>query len=384
MGNIRRLYQRARTSSGDSPRRGDIPYLANVTFPGQVIAIELTRMGDVISSLQAVRWMAAHWPGARFSYFVGDQYAGLLQSLTLPPAIEVFPARHSLVGLGNAIRAARRLNADLACSMSPSKRNTALARGSGAACMVGYFAFRGTRVQHLTRTLVMARGIQLKRPIAYGREHLEERALKICDALGIVREGELPDLDIEPRRREIIGRSLVLRKVVPLNEYVVIHPFAGWKFRSWPLHSFRQLAAMVTRTLGVEVVFLFSPDDTLEEPAREAFAGHRWYCSDNLTESAVVIRNARLFVGNDSGPMHLAALLGVDRVGLYGPAPPELTGPRSGRSTYLYKPIACSPCDQMTCVRPDRSCLSFITPDEAFEAVKGSLGSSNLRVRAHV
>jgi ADP-heptose:LPS heptosyltransferase len=99
----------------------------------------------------------------------------------------------------------------------------------------------------------------------------------------------------------------------------------------------------------------------------------RFFPSEDLVTSAVVIAGARTFVGTDSGPLHLAALLGRKVVGLFGPSPPRLTAPGVEGGVFLYSSVACSPCSQRSCVAPDDWCMDRIQINGVFEAVAQSV-----------
>ncbi len=350
---------------------------------GPVIVAELTRMGDALSALGAVRIMAAQWPHTRLHFFVDSRYAHLLQSLNLSANISVHPVEHSIAGLAQGIRSGRKIRPRLACSMSASKKNSLLVRASGAHHRVGYLAFSGSRVPHLLQTPVQSVGLAPQRSLVYGNENIEERSLKVCDALGLERDGDLPALEIVKEKHEYLRRILSNRGVLPRGDYAVLHPCAGWEYRNWGLDRYRRLAELIVDSLGLDIVFLSSKEDDVDAPLERPDGKLRHFRSADLLESAVLIGGATLFVGNDSGPIHLAAALGVNRVGLYGPASPELTAPRGGRAMNLFKPVECSPCFQSRCVQPARPCLSLISPEEVLAAIKELLGTDKLLADAN-
>ncbi len=348
-----------------------------------VIIAELTRMGDALSALGAVRIMAAQWPHARLYYFVDSRYAHLLQGLILNANITVHPVEHSLAGLARGIRTSREIHPHLACSMSASKKNSLLVRNSGAPHRVGYLDFSGSRVPHLLQTPVRSIGLPLQKSVVYGNENIEERSLKVCDALGLERDDGLPALEIAKEDHAYLRRILASRGILPRGDYAVLHPHAGWEYRNWGIDRYRRLAELIVESLDLDVVFLTSREDNVDIPLEGPKGMFRHFRSADLRESAVLIEGATVFVGNDSGPMHLAAALGVDRVGLYGPASPELTAPRVGRAMNLYKPVECSPCAQRRCIQTARPCLSLISPEEVLAAVKELLGTDKLLADAH-
>ncbi|MGH7256573.1 MAG: glycosyltransferase family 9 protein, partial [Nitrospirales bacterium] len=75
-----------------------------------------------------------------------------------------------------------------------------------------------------------------------------------------------------------------------------------------------------------------------------------------------------LFIGNDNGPMHIAAAVGTPVLGLFGPSDPAVWGPRGNGHVVLYKGLDCRECFHPTCDRGEENCMRQISVDEVFEA----------------
>ena len=90
-----------------------------------------------------------------------------------------------------------------------------------------------------------------------------------------------------------------------------------------------------------------------------------------LSMAAAVIRGSDLFVGNDSGPLHMAGAFNVPFVGLFGPSLPRTVGPLSD-GIFVSKKIGCAPCTQSRCPRAERgetTCMELIDVGTVFQAV---------------
>lgn len=98
--------------------------------------------------------------------------------------------------------------------------------------------------------------------------------------------------------------------------YAVVHPFSGSAKKNWPLDCFRAVAAELSHQLPV--CWCAGPEEPLDEAAR----------FDDLHDLACWLAGARLYIGNDSGPTHLAAAVGTPVVALYGPTDPRIWAPR--------------------------------------------------------
>jgi ADP-heptose:LPS heptosyltransferase len=261
--------------------------------------------------------------------------------------------------------------------MSPPRRNAFAVLSSRSPIKVGYLTYVDTQTPYLEFAPVEASGFRLPAPARFGMENIQERPWKVWEALGIHRTGTDSHLAIRTDVQEAVRNGLRARGVLPGREYIVVHPFSGWEYRSWELRNFNDLVERVISELDHDVVFLCAGDEGRDlESSMRQFAGRsavRFFHSQDLAESAVVIQDASLFIGNDSGPLHLASALGVRVVGMFGPAPPHLTGPRYREGTYLYRQVECSPCDQRKCIRPHDPCIDLISGDEAFAAVMEGL-----------
>ena len=89
-----------------------------------------------------------------------------------------------------------------------------------------------------------------------------------------------------------------------------------------------------------------------------------------LLQYGAVLKRCSLFIGNDNGPMHMAAALGVPVVALFGPSDPAEWGPRGGRVEVFYKGLDCRACFHPTCTRGEESCMKQISVDEVFGRIQ--------------
>ncbi|MDD2338301.1 MAG: glycosyltransferase family 9 protein, partial [Geobacteraceae bacterium] len=104
--------------------------------------------------------------------------------------------------------------------------------------------------------------------------------------------------------------------------------------------------------------------------------------NSNIRETMALLRRATVFVGNDSGIMHLAAAAAIPLVALFGPQSPQKFGPWSERAKIIYTKFPCSPCRQKfftecePSLRMKPACIEAISVDEVFSACCELLGCS--------
>ncbi len=119
--------------------------------------------------------------------------------------------------------------------------------------------------------------------------------------------------------------------------YAVLHPLASAPDKTWPSENFLAVAEHLEERLGLEPVFIAGPNENLGEFSRYA-------CIEGATLEEVksLLAGAALFVGNDSGPAHLAAALGLPVTVLFGASDPEIWGPWRTESIILKSPKSIS------------------------------------------
>ena len=104
--------------------------------------------------------------------------------------------------------------------------------------------------------------------------------------------------------------------------YAVLHPKASAADKTWPAANFLQTAEHLEKQLGIEPVFIAGPGETLEE-----FGRYRTVIGAPLEGTKALLAGASLFIGNDSGPAHMAAAFGLPTVVLFGSSDPEVWHP---------------------------------------------------------
>jgi ADP-heptose:LPS heptosyltransferase len=353
-----------------------------------IAVIELTRLGDFITVLPAVKILRRQFPDARIHVVVDALHAPLLE--LCDPEVDVLPVARSERPFHflSAMRRVRRTSPDMVCSMSPANRNAALALASGARFIVGYLNWANSFTPFLGVSPVESIGVRDGARLLFGGENIETRSEKVLQSLGI-RRPHTGSFDLSSWiPGEDVSSALRAEGVIGDSPYVVFHPFSRWSYRSWPIERFAALAGMTLESLPHDVVFICHESEReMLAPLTGAFQGTsrvRFYPSKDISRTAALMKGAAAFVGNDSGPIHLAAKLGLPLVGLYGPASPGYAAPLSSGGSFLYKPVVCSPCDQVRCLMPDHPCMTLIEPDEVFLQLCMQLGARHmLRGAAH-
>jgi predicted lipopolysaccharide heptosyltransferase III len=210
--------------------------------------------------------------------------------------------------------------------------------------------------------------------------HEVETNLEVVRPLLDHRVTERPALEIFPSdsARESIIRKLEAIGVDFRSPIVCIHPGAAWRPRAWRPERFAAVADWIQEHYHAQVLFVGSSEERdIEAAVRASVKGRRaFWLAGELTwqELTALLERARLLIGNDSGPAHVAAALGIPAVVLFGPQEPDRFRPWSDRSVVLHHRMHCCPCRQDVCVHPENPCVNLIEIEEVKAHVRRILG----------
>ncbi len=324
-------------------------------------------VGDCIFAIPAVQRLKREFPSARLTVLVARWLVPIWELVEGVDEIIPFELRggiRDLPGKRRLVSQLRDRNFDLAVIFPRSFESALWIHRAGVPRRWGYKAG--------------ARSFLLTRPVRSDQDYRQAPRIdyyyRLLDG-GRSKEPPVPArLAIPPAVRRQALDLLSAEGIDPDKRPLVgFHPRASYgPAKCWPAAKFSRLAGKLTRRRKA-IVLLFGSGrerQLLEEIVAGAgkdtvnLAGRT-----DLKTLAALLSLCRVVVANDSGPLHLAAALGVPVVGLYGSTDPVATGPRGARTRVIYKGISCSPCLYRVCPR-DFACMERITPEEVLTAVE--------------
>jgi heptosyltransferase-1 len=165
---------------------------------------------------------------------------------------------------------------------------------------------------------------------------------------------ELPsDPDAEARITQNLARH-------GIRDFALLNPGAGWGAKRWPAKRYGEVARKLA-SAGILPLVNYGPgEEDLFRAVLAASGGAARPTKGSITDLIALTRRARVFIGGDTGPMHLAAALGVPVVAIFGPTDPARNGPYGTRSIVLRSPA--SPTTHKRHARPEEGLLG-IEPD---------------------
>ncbi|MBN2432592.1 MAG: glycosyltransferase family 9 protein [Acidobacteria bacterium] len=298
---------------------------------GGLLLVTLSRLGDMISSLGLEEALRRH---------VGP--VDLLIRPEYSPLLADEPERR-VVTLAEARRKPYALLVDL----DSTKYTRPLCRRLRAGRKIGFIKREGQRWRFSFMYDVLIR--------RQDKAHIDGRIDALLDFLGI-RERYRPSLNVN----EPAGRPET--DIIPeIGRVAGIHVGAGNPLRVLPDSILRPLVDFC-RSHTVPVLFL-GDEQEVRRAADPVFGGYPRALVLGLAELKWMIHRLAVFIGPDSGPLHLAAALGTPSIGLFGPNLAILAAPRDPRISIFEIELPCRPCDQKSCPYHQR-CLTGL-PVEA-------------------
>jgi ADP-heptose:LPS heptosyltransferase len=203
-----------------------------------------------------------------------------------------------------------------------------------------------------------------------------QRNLLLLKGVGVEVKEPKYSLHIPPADRAYVASFFKASSGSFRRPLVAIHPGTSAKalFKRWMPERYAQLADRLVRDLKASVLFTWG-DGELEgvegirkEMKEPSLLGPK---TVSLTQLGEVYRHCDLYVGGDTGPMHIASLMGIPAVVIYGPTNPIENEP-FGNHVKVRKEVGCNPCHEYSC--RELLCIKAISADEVFEATKNMLG----------
>ncbi|MGI8982633.1 MAG: glycosyltransferase family 9 protein [Pirellulaceae bacterium] len=286
----------------------------------RILICRLSAIGDCILTMPLASELRRQFPGAFIAWAVQGASAPLMEEHPcVDLAIKITKQElRSPVGLWRLRQRLRMQHFDLALDPQGLTKSALVSWLSGAPRRIGFARPVGreistwlqTELVHSRQPHVVDRYLELLAPLGINAEQAEFR----FPANGAARCKLAPFLD-QPHLKD---------------GFAVVNPGAGWDSKVWPAERYAEVAQHLASRHRLPTVVVWAGD---REKAwgKEIAAGANGHAflalKTTLLELGELLRSARLFVGSDTGPLHMAAAVGVSCVGIYGPTRPEECGP---------------------------------------------------------
>lgn len=279
-------------------------------------------LGDVVFQFPAIEAVKQNVPGSRILAIAPSRCADLLKANPHVDEVIEFNDRDRDKGLGPIWRLSRELR-------QKNVERIYYFHRSFSRALVGFLAGAKVRVGYDTK----GRGFLLTRAVKEpGRPvHATQYFLDLLVSAGLKVDGDYKYRfyfsNQDSARADEIIRLLGLagKKLVALN------PGANWLPKRWPVNRFAELARELVGAFDVHVLITGAPSDEVLADEIMKLAGsekiHSVCGRTSILELGALFSKCTLMISNDSGPLHIAAGVGTNVIGIFGPTDPQMTGP---------------------------------------------------------
>ena len=332
--------------------------------------MRLRSLGDVVLTTPAIEALHEYRPDLRIVVAVEPAFTAILEGN--PSVAEIFPVRHFLP---DAVRLARR-HFPLVLNQHGGPTSALLVAATLAPVRV---AWQQSQFSALANVLVPG-------PEAFFGDrgvHTAEHRLTQLWWIGLPR-GPVPAARVYPQKDALVsvGTVLAAHGVAPGRPYAVLQPGAAFATRRWRLENFVPLAEWLASEWKLVPIVLLGPGEReLRAEAASAFGGFRPPAvvveGLDLRQLAALLSQARLFVGHDTGPTHVAAAAGCPVVEIFGSSTPVYWRPWATPSRVVLNEFACRPCRGDRCYAFDEPrCILSVTVEQVKQACRELLAET--------
>jgi heptosyltransferase-1 len=341
----------------------------------RILIVRLGAMGDVIHGMPAVAALRGAFPEAQIGWVVEERWADLLyvkntervgalsKQRPLVDAVHTTNTRawrqaplsdetwREMIALRRELRSTRY---DVVIDLQGALKSALAASASGAPVKFGFSAPR-ERMATMFYTEVVST------PATHVVDQNVELVSAVADAALVASSFDFPQDDVADQwcSHELGSRGV--------TDFVMMNPGAGWGAKCWPAERYADVARTLSKH-GLRTVVNYGPgEEGMANLLEQRSGGEAVALKMGIPELIAVTRRAKLFIGGDTGPMHLAAAVGVPVVALFGPTDPRRNGPYGTRSVVLRSEL--SRTSHHRVAGPERG-LQTITSEEVISAAR--------------
>ncbi len=334
----------------------------------RIAVIKLDHIGDVILSIPALANLRAHFPLAHIVMAVNSSSESIARRIRYVDEVLCYDAHffdrsgsRKMFDLARGMRFARDMK----------KRDFDLIvelRGSFASVFFALIGKSRYRIDRGTYLIMRKLG-----RIPSSSEHEAEVNLDMLARAGLLTLSREMSLDLT--QADLDSADSLLReydKSPPFSPIIVIHPGSPAHLKRWPAERYALLAHQLLEKYNARIVLIGGKgEEQIAQSIASAINGQAIDLSGRTTlgQLTAVLQKAELFIGNDSGPMHLASACGTKVIGLFGPTSPQRFGPYGDHCAALRMESDCPPCMRDKCKRQGYRCIDRISVDDVMTVI---------------
>jgi ADP-heptose:LPS heptosyltransferase len=346
--------------------------LSRLDSGARILVIRIRSMGDTVLMTPALRLLHDWRPDLKITVLVERPWDELLEN---NPAID------SVMVTGAKIETARRLRRErfqLVVNLHGGPTSALLTRAAGASWRAGFEHFRDGLKYVFAYNLRVPKAQQILQRT--GKVHTAEHIASCFFWLGVP-AAEIPAAQVfaAPETLETVAAKLASMGIEAGQRYAVIHPTAATLTKQWSASGFAEAGEFLERERSIRTVYVCGPGEAAVLDEIERCCGHPISRAEgwSLRELVALIFRSSVFVGNDSGPAHLAAAAGIPVLVIFGSSDSRVWRPwKAARSLVVQNDFDCNPCPGDRCYAFDQPhCIQSITAEQVRAGLESLLGA---------
>lgn len=334
--------------------------------PKRILVIKLDHIGDVLLATPVFSNLRKSFPNTELHALCGEWSRVILENNPdVDQVIEYNSPTFCRSGKPTTHQNARRLFRQLR-----RQNYDMLIELRGDWRVVWFSVLRGTSIRLCRASLQIAHKIGLKRLSGL---HETTRNLDVLNQAGISTPIQRTTFAVSTTDKQWVEDLFDEEHITSELPIITIHPGSPIILKRWMPERFAQLADTLIEHKGAQILFVGVQD---EVSIVKQIQGKMKSESTNIAgktsipKLASVLQKSNVFIGNDSGPMHLAAAVGTKTIGLYGPGDPRRFGPVGDNCLTIQKKNDCPPCSGKICRFGEDGCMSKIHVTDVIETLE--------------
>lgn len=338
----------------------------------RVLIVRLDRIGDVLLSTPVIKAIRDAYPGTYIAMMVRRYAKDILEGNPYLDEVIIYDKtgrERNLAGNLSFLNSLRRRKFDVAFLLHPTKRTHVVTALAGIPHRIGYGRKWGFLLTE-----------KIPHTKHYGLKHEIDYVLDVLRYTGLEPKNKALYMPVNPRSENRVEELFKENGIVKDDLCIAMNPGASCPSKRWSLSNFAKVADELIEKYGAKVVVIAgSGDKEFGDKVSSAIKGHCVNLSGktSVADVASILRRMKLFISNDSGPVHIACAVGTPVVSIFGRSDRGLSpgrwGPTGERDIVVHKNVGCITCFAHNCKR-NFYCLQAVTVDDVLAAAKQILG----------
>ena len=352
--------------------------------PNKILIIRLSAIGDVLRTLPAFHIIRKNFPDAYIAWIVEEASKDILEAHPEIDEVIIFPKKELAAKIKSPktffqgvnqflmfIQEIRKKNFEVVIDFHGLFKSGIISFLSGAKDRVGFTKPFTKEMNYLFNNRRFS--------LDTDRMNRVDRNITLVEKLGLnIKQGP-PDIYIPDKDSNLIQKFLKQNRIEPERPLVAIHPGTSpsTPYKRWDAYRYAVVADKIIEDSAAQIIFTWANEEI--EMVKEIIGLMKYRAivapkTENLCQLAEIFRCSDLYVGSDTGPMHLAAFVNTPVVAIFGPTDHVVNEPyRYTPHIVIRKEIKCAPCRKNNC--SDRDCMNGVKESDVIRAINIMLDS---------